>query len=67
MGGNHQGDAGQRQAWLTLAMHGLSRRWQQLNIAARQEWHSQALWVIVYIPGSLQLHTVSRKGEPKVL
>lgn len=35
MGGNHQGDAGQHQAWLTLAMHGLSRRWQQINIAAQ--------------------------------
>lgn len=28
--GNHQGDAGWLREWLTLAMHGLSRRWQQL-------------------------------------
>lgn len=68
VGGNHQGDAGQLQEWLTLAMHGLSRRWQQLlTLQHRQEWLSQALWVIVYIPGSLQPHTVCRKGEPKVL
>lgn len=35
MGVNHQGDAGKLQEWLALAMHGQSRRWQQLNIAAQ--------------------------------
>lgn len=58
---------------MTLGMAYISNAWAKqkvaaaFNIAARQEWQSQALWVIVYIPGILQLHTVSRKGEPKVL